>query len=103
MHAAQHACVRPTAQPRQVLLECLCVDSSTFELRRPSSISELGSGLCLRCISVYDGDTITVAARIDGAGRAYLFKVRLSGIDCAERKGGSGGAAEKRVRLIPLR
>ena len=48
-------------------------------------------------IDVYDGDTITVAARLNGRGPAYKFSVRLQGIDCAELRGSS--AAEKAAGL----
>jgi len=38
-------------------------------------------------IKVYDGDTITIAAKIPGDDTAYRFSVRLNGIDCPEIKG----------------
>merc|ERR1719231_1697933 len=49
-----------------------------------------------RVVSVYDGDTITVAAR-HHKGSPALFKVRLAGIDAPEMRGGS--AAEKQAAL----
>ena len=50
-----------------------------------------------KCVSVYDGDTITVAARPSRRGQPYLFKVRLAGIDAPEMRGGS--AAEKEAAI----
>ena len=38
-------------------------------------------------IKVYDGDTITIAAKIPGDDTSYRFAVRLNGIDCPEIKG----------------
>jgi len=38
-------------------------------------------------IKVYDGDTITIAAKIPGDDTSYRFSVRLNGIDCREIKG----------------
>jgi micrococcal nuclease len=38
-------------------------------------------------IKVYDGDTITIAAKIPGDDTSYRFSVRLNGIDCPEIKG----------------
>lgn len=42
-----------------------------------------------KVVSVYDGDTITIAARHGRQGKPYLFKVRLAGIDAAEMRGSS--------------
>ena len=39
-----------------------------------------------RVIKVYDGDTITVAARLDRRGKIYKFNVRLNRIDAPEMK-----------------
>jgi len=50
-----------------------------------------------RVVSVYDGDTITVAAREGRRGMPRLFKVRLAGIDAPEIRGGSG--AEKQAAI----
>jgi len=52
-----------------------------------------------RCkvVSVYDGDTITVAARHRLRGPPRLFKVRFSGIDAPEMRGGS--PAEKEAAI----
>eukprot|EP00301_Raphidiophrys_heterophryoidea_P027554 c9708_g1_i1.p2 GENE.c9708_g1_i1~~c9708_g1_i1.p2 ORF type:complete len:173 (-),score=28.96 c9708_g1_i1:950-1468(-) len=43
-----------------------------------------------KVISVYDGDTLTLAARINKHGKPFAFKIRLAGIDSAELKGASG-------------
>lgn len=55
-------------------------------------------------IKVYDGDTITIASRLDGmggdGGPMYRFSVRLNGIDTPELKGGSGGESEKTVAIL---
>jgi endonuclease YncB( thermonuclease family) len=41
-----------------------------------------------KVIKVYDGDTITIAAKLPYASSpVYKFSVRLSGIDCPEIKG----------------
>lgn len=42
-----------------------------------------------RCkvVAVYDGDTITVAARLARRGSPHLFRVRLRGIDSPEMRG----------------
>lgn len=42
-----------------------------------------------RVIKVYDGDTITVAARESGRKTINRFSVRLRGIDCPEIRGSS--------------
>ena len=53
-------------------------------------------------IKVYDGDTITIASRLDGVkcGPLYRFSVRLNGIDTPEMKGGDGGESEKAVAIL---
>ena len=51
----------------------------------------------VRVISVYDGDTVTVAARLGHRGKPYQFKVRLNRIDTAEMR--SHDAAEKQAAL----
>ena len=48
--------------------------------------------------SVYDGDTLTIAARHSQQGPAYLFSVRLEGIDTPEIRGASS-EGEKRAAL----
>ena len=50
-----------------------------------------------KVVSVYDGDTLTIAARHARHGPPYLFKVRLEGIDAPELRGSS--AAEKEAAL----
>jgi len=48
-----------------------------------------------KVIKVYDGDTITIAARLPFEGSPiYRFSVRLAGIDSAEIKGGSKNETE---------
>lgn len=42
-----------------------------------------------KVISVYDGDTITVAAFLNKDPQCYKFKVRLNGIDSPEMRGSS--------------
>ena len=42
-----------------------------------------------KVISVYDGDTITVAAYLKKDPQCYKFKVRLNGIDSPEMRGSS--------------
>ena len=37
-------------------------------------------------IKVYDGDTITIATRVNNDKTIYRFSVRLNGIDCPEMK-----------------
>jgi micrococcal nuclease len=59
----------------------LCTASNT-----PNFVPEVRRA---KVVSVYDGDTITVAARHRRRGPAYLFKVRLAGIDAPEMRGGS--------------
>ena len=48
--------------------------------------------------AVYDGDTLTVAARHDRQGMPYRFSVRLSGIDAPEIRG-AASANEKRSAI----
>ena len=48
--------------------------------------------------AVYDGDTLTVAARHDGQGIPYRFSVRLSGVDAPEIRGGAS-TDEKRAAI----
>ncbi|KAL1528094.1 hypothetical protein AB1Y20_009459 [Prymnesium parvum] len=40
-----------------------------------------------KVVSVYDGDTLTVAARHARHGTPYLFRVRLAGVDAPEIRG----------------
>ncbi len=48
-----------------------------------------------KVIKVYDGDTITIAARLPFEGSPiYRFSVRLAGIDSAEIRGGSKNETE---------
>jgi endonuclease YncB( thermonuclease family) len=49
--------------------------------------------------TVYDGDTLTVAARHGSLGVPYLFNVRLSGIDAPEIRGAIS-AGEKRAAFV---
>ena len=42
-----------------------------------------------KVLGVYDGDTITVAARISRQGQPWKWKVRLNGIDAPEIRGGT--------------
>ena len=51
-----------------------------------------------KVVKVYDGDSITVAARHGRRGPPTLFKVRLAGIDSPEMRGGS--AAEKEAAVL---
>jgi len=52
-----------------------------------------------KVIKVYDGDTITVAARLhnDSKGIVYRFPVRFRGIDAPEMKGGSHIECQKAI------
>jgi micrococcal nuclease len=52
-----------------------------------------------KVVTVYDGDTLTVAARHGSQGVPYRFSVRLSGIDAPEIRGAIS-AAEKRAALV---
>ena len=40
-----------------------------------------------KVVKVYDGDTITVAAKLPYSNKYYRFSIRLTGIDSAEIKG----------------
>jgi len=52
-----------------------------------------------KVIKVYDGDTITIAARFPGAkGPIYRFNVRLNGIDSPEIKGGTPHEKELAIK-----
>ena len=54
-----------------------------------------------KVIKVYDGDTITIAAKLDfhtESAPVYRFSVRLNGIDTPEMKGGS--VHEKELAII---
>lgn len=48
-----------------------------------------------KVVSVYDGDSLLVAARHDQRGRPALYRVRLAGIDAAELTGHSRTKAER--------
>lgn len=72
--------------------------------RCPNDIRELDfkgyKGWC-RVLSVYDGDTMTVAIPLEG--KPYKFSIRLEGIDTPEMKGESkADAIAARNRLIDL-
>lgn len=54
-----------------------------------------------KVVKVYDGDTITIAAKLDFHSESapiYRFSVRLNGIDTPEMKGGS--PHEKELAII---
>jgi len=68
-----------------VLAQCSTMNTPRF-------LPDLRRG---KVTSVYDGDTLTVAARHSGRGSAYRFTLRLLGIDTPEINGAS--ADEKRV------
>lgn len=48
-------------------------------------------------VDVYDGDTMTIAARIPGDETVYQFQLRLRGIDCPEMT--SKNPSEKAISL----
>ena len=50
-----------------------------------------------KVVSVYDGDTLTIAARHAKRGPPRLFKVRLEGIDAPEIRGSSEAEKEAAV------
>lgn len=50
-----------------------------------------------RVVDVYDGDTMTIAAKVPGDSTIYQFQLRLRGLDCAEMK--TKDAAEKEVAI----
>lgn len=52
------------------------------------------------CISVYDGDTITITSNlnINGNNILYKFKIRIRGIDCPEIR--TSNTIEKKQALI---
>ena len=49
----------------------------------PKYTPQITSG---RVVDVYDGDTMTLAARVPGDNTIYQFQLRLHGLDCAEMK-----------------
>ena len=51
-----------------------------------------------KVVKVYDGDTITIAAQIEGLVPIYRFHVRLRGIDSPEIKGKT--AKEKEYAIV---
>jgi len=51
-----------------------------------------------RVVSVYDGDTITIAAKRHFLEKAHTFKVRIAGIDCPELR--TKDEEEKKFALI---
>jgi endonuclease YncB( thermonuclease family) len=69
-----------------------CTDKNT-----PAFLPEVERA---KVLSVYDGDTVTVAARLARQGTPWKWKVRLNGIDAPEIRGGSAAtkAAAKASR-----
>jgi len=61
----------------------------------PKFIPNITTGIVLK---VYDGDTITVASRIDNVGKIWKWPVRLRGIDCPEIR--SSDEQEKKMAII---
>ena len=61
----------------------------------PKFMPNITTGIVLK---VYDGDTITVASRIDNVGKIWKWSVRLRGIDCPEIK--SSDKQEKKIAKI---
>ena len=63
----------------------------------PTFIPPVNSG---RVIKVYDGDTITIASKLNGFADSHIFKfsVRLNGIDTPEMR--TKNADEKEVAII---
>ena len=74
--------------------ECLPLDLDLDPKKLPTFVPPLATG---RVIKVYDGDTITVAARLPGlqGSPVYKWSVRLSGIDTPELR--SKDPEEKQV------
>ena len=62
---------------------------STEQAKR--ALAYLPSFTRARVISVYDGDTVTIARKksILWKSKVYSYKVRLNGIDCPELRGSS--------------
>ena len=81
---------------------CSCIDDALedHQLRHctaSNTLNFLPNVTRAKVVAVYDGDTITVAARPARKGQPFLFKVRLAGIDAPEIRGGS--IAEKQAAL----
>ena len=69
------------------------LQQSTFQ-NTPKFVPPVTYG---KVVKVYDGDTITIAARLEGNPTLYRFSVRLNGIDTPEMRGKTEG--EKRVAV----
>ena len=55
-----------------------------------------GEHIC-KCVSVYDGDTITVAIKFIEFNKIYKFRIRLLGIDAPEIKSKNEDEKKKAV------
>lgn len=79
---------------------------NSFDGSTPRFVPDICRGLV---VSVYDGDTLTVAARHNRQGPVYRFSVRLHGIDTPEIRGVSASetaaalAARDMLRSLVLR
>lgn len=70
-------------------MTCLCNLWEEFRLKKCTMentewLSLEGKNKFMKVVDVYDGDTVTVAFRLNGNN--YLHKLRLSGIDSAEMR-----------------
>lgn len=61
----------------------------------PKYIPQVTKG---RVVNVYDGDTLTLAARLPNDNTIYKFSVRLRGLDCPEVK-----TNDKSEKLIAMK
>ena len=89
--------------PPSMGASCSCIDD-VLEDRRlrgcnsSNTLKFIPNVTRAKVVSVYDGDTITVAARISRRSQPFLFKVRLAGIDAPELRG-SKSAEEKQAAV----
>lgn len=53
---------------------------------------------CGKVVKVYDGDTLTLAARVGAHSPIYRFSIRLANIDCPEIR--TNNIQEKEIAII---
>lgn len=74
------SCINEKAQP---VNNEQSIPNGTERKNLPKFIPKITYGLV---VDVYDGDTITIAARLPGDVTVYQFQLRLRGLDCPEMK-----------------
>jgi endonuclease YncB( thermonuclease family) len=85
------------------VLWCCCIGESYIEKKDEEPLAFVPPITGGRVIKVYDGDSITIAAKLPyKASPLYRFSIRLSGIDCPEIRSKDPFEAELAIYIRDL-